>query len=306
MTNSVAPAERRPASRLQRQEWKDGWIFAAPFVIGTLVFWVGPMFYSLFLVTQDWNLLNPPTFVGLSNIIQLLNDPLVGVSLTATAYYTFLGVPLQLIVAFLLALALNQKIRGLSIYRVVFYLPSITPAVASAVVWVQIFNPEFGVFNRILQIFGARPVQWLFDPTLAKPAFIIMSLWAVGPQMIIFLAGLQSVPPELSEAAQIDGATTWQRFRHITIPLTSPVIFFNLVIGVIGSFQVFTSSYVMTRGGPQNSTLFMVLYVYLNGFQYFKMGYAATLAWLLFWIIMLFTLVQFRFASNWVYYESRR
>jgi multiple sugar transport system permease protein len=306
LPRAVVTRSRRRATGLQRQEWRDGWLFASPFVIGVLVFWAGPMVYSLFLVTQDWNLLNPPTFAGLRNILALFDDPLVGTSLYNTAFYTFIGVPLQLIVAFSLALALNQGIRGLSVYRVIFYLPAITPAVASAVVWVQIFNPEFGVTNHVMRFFGMRPVQWLFEPALAKPAFIIMSIWAIGPMMIIFLAGLQNVPKELIEAAAIDGAGMWQRFRHITVPLMSPILFFNLVIGIIGSFQVFTSAYVMTRGGPQNATLFMVLYIYLSGFQLFKMGYATTLAWLLFWIIMFFTFLQFRFANRWVYYEGKK
>ncbi|MBI2938901.1 MAG: sugar ABC transporter permease [Chloroflexi bacterium] len=264
------------------------------------------MLYSLFLVTQNWNMLNPPRFIGLDNVTSILDDPLVGTSLVNTAYYTFIGVPLHLLLAFTLAMGLNQSIRGLSLYRVVFYLPSITPAVASAVVWMQILNDEFGVLNNVIKTFGGKAMPWLFDANLAKPAFIFMSLWNVGPMMIIFLAGLQNVPRELMEAAQIDGAGAWQRFRYITVPIVSPVIFFNLVIGIIGSFQVFTSAYVMTRGGPENATLFMVLYVYNNGFQLFKMGYAATLAWLLFWIIMFFTFIQFRFASRWVYYESKR
>lgn len=305
MGKLAANPPRRHTSDLLRQEWRDGWLLASPFILGALVFWVGPMLYSLFLVTQDWNLLNPPTFSGLSNIQQVLADPLVGISLFDTAYFTFIGVPLQLLVAFALAVALNQHIRGRSVYRVVFYLPAITPVVASAVVWTQLFNPEFGVFNRVLQLFGARPVQWLFDPVLARPAFIIMSLWAVGPQMVIFLAGLQSVPQELIEAAQIDGANAWHRFLHVTIPLISPVLFFNLVIGLIGSFQLFASAYVLTHGGPQNATLFMVLYIYLNAFTLFKMGYASTLAWVLFCIIMLFTFIQFRLGKAWVYYETK-
>lgn len=290
---------------MQRAEWRDGWLFATPFLIGFVVFWVGPMLYSLFLVTQDWDMLSTPQFVGLQNITNALKDPLVSKSLYNTAYYTFIGVPLQLMIALLLALALNQRIRGQAIYRTVFYLPAITPAVAFAVVWMQIFNTDFGVFNNILRALGLPGLNWLYNPNIAKPAFILMSMWTIGPQMVIFLAGLQGVPAELLEAAEIDGANSWQRFWGVVIPMLSPVIFFNLIIGIIGSFQVFNSAFIMTNGGPQNATLFVVLYVYLNGFRFFKMGYAATLAWMLFWIIMIFTAIQFFAGNRWVYYEGK-
>ena len=303
---AVATATRkRRASGVQRAEWRDGWLFALPFILGVLVFWLGPMLYSLFLVTQDWDMLQAPKFVGLGNIKAILGDPLVLKSLLNTAYYTFIGVPIQLLTALVLAVALNVNLRGRSWYRTIFYLPAITPAIASAVVWNQIFNTDFGVLNTVLRAVGIPGVKWLFDPVAAKPAFILMSLWAIGPQMVIFLAGLQNIPMELLEAAEMDGASPWQRFRSISMPILSPVVFFNLVIGIVGSFQVFTNAFVMTNGGPQNSTLFMVLYIYLNGFRLFKMGYAATLAWMLFWIIMIFTFIQFKVSGKWVYYEGK-
>jgi multiple sugar transport system permease protein len=295
---------KRRLSGVRLAEWRDGLLFASPFLIGVLVFWVGPMAYSLFLVTQKWNMLTPPEFVGLDNIKRLLDDPLVIKSLGNSAFYTFLGVPLQLFVALLLAVALNQKLLGRAAFRTIFYLPAITPSVASAVVWRQIFNTDFGVLNNILRYFGLGPVSWLFDPQIVKPAFILMSLWGVGPQMVIFLAGLQSIPVELMEAAEIDGATAWKRFWLVSMPLLSPVIFFNLVVGIIGSFQVFDAAFIMTDGGPQNATLFMVLLLYVTGFRDFRMGYAATMAWLLFWIITIFTFIQFRISSRWVYYEG--
>jgi len=294
---------KRLPSGVRLKEWRDGWLFASPFVLGVLVFHLGPMLYSLFLVSQDWDLLHAPEFVGLGNFLAILKDPLSGTSLWNSAFFTFLSVPLGLILAFAVALALNQNLAGRSAYRTVFYLPSITPAVASAVVWTQIFNPEFGVLNDILGKFGVAPLRWLLDPALAKPAFIFMSLWSIGPQMIIFLAGLQNVSPELLEAAWVDGAGSWARFRHVTIPMVSPTIFFNLIMGIIGSFQVFTASFIMTRGGPQNATLFIVLYIYEKGFHWFQMGYAATLSWVLFAIIMVFTLIQLRMGRRWVYYE---
>lgn len=302
---TAQPQKRKRPSGVQLAEWRDGWLFATPFLLGIVIFWLGPMLYSLFLVTQDWDMLGSPQFVGLANITNVLADPLVEKSLYNTAYYTFIGVPVQLIIALLLAVALNQNLRGQSIYRTIFYLPAITPAVAFAVVWMQIFNADFGVLNNILRAFGIPGVKWLFDPNIAKPAFILMSLWTVGPQMVIFLAGLQSVPVELLEAAEIDGASSWQRFWGVVMPMLSPVVFFNLIIGIIGSFQIFTNAFIMTNGGPQNATLFVVLYIYLNGFRFFKMGYAATLAWTLFWIIMFFSFLQFTIANRWVYYEGK-
>jgi multiple sugar transport system permease protein len=296
---------RKHLSGVQRAEWRDGILFALPFILGVLIFWAGPMFYSLFLVSQDWDMLQAPKFIGLGNLKAIFGDPLVLKTLFNTAYYTFIGVPIQLLIALVLAVALNVNMRGRSWYRTIFYLPAITPVIASAVVWNQIFNADFGVLNNLLRIVGIHGIKWLFDPPYAKPAFILMSLWAIGPQMVIFLAGLQNIPAELLEAAEMDGASSWQRFWSISLPILSPVLFFNLVIGIVGSFQVFTNAFVMTNGGPQNATLFMVLYIYLNGFHLFKMGYAATLSWLLFWIIMIFTWIQFKVSGRWVYYEGK-
>jgi len=303
MAKSTRTRQRMTAA--QRRELRDGLLFTSPFIFGVLALWIGPMIYSLYLLVHKWNMLAPPKFIGLGHFERMLEDPLVGTALYNTAYYTFIGVPLQLLVAFVLAVMLNQDLRGRGIYRTIYYLPSITPAVAFAVVWVQILNPEFGVLNEVLSWVGIGPINWLFDPAWAKPAFIIMTLWLTGFQMIIFLAGLQGVPKELQEAAEIDGANTWRRFFNVTIPIISPIIFFNMIIGIIGSFQVFTSAFIMTDGSPQNSTLFMVLYLYRNAFELFKMGYAAALAWLLFVIIMIFTAIQFFFANQWVYYEGK-
>lgn len=305
----LRPARRPSAprrSQLLFREAMEGRLFALPFVLGFLFWWAYPMGYSIYLVFQDWDLLGEPQFVGLKNVVRLFTDPKVTLSLYNTAFYTFLGVPLHLIIALLLALALNVPLRGIAVYRTIFYLPSVTPAVASAVVWLQIFHPEFGLLNAFLGLFGIPPIKWLFEPTIAKPAFIFMSTWSIGPQIVIFLAGLQSIPQSLYEAAQIDGANRWQRFLFITLPMLSPIIFFNLVIGIIGSFQVFTSAFIMTGGGPQDATLFTVLYLYRNGFEYFRMGYASTIAWMLFWIIVFFTIVQFILARRWVYYEGAR
>lgn len=297
-----APRARRRLTRTQRRDIMLGLLFVSPFLIGVLLFWVGPMLYSIFLTTQKWNMIAPPRFVGLRNVTKMLEDPLVRTALINTAYYTFIAVPIQLTVAFTLALILNRGIQGRAIYRTLYYLPSLTPAVATAVVWLQILSMN-GLLNQFIANFGLGPINWLFDPAATKPAFILMSLWSIGPQMIIFLAGLQNVPEALMEAAEIDGAGPWLRFRKITLPIMSPVIFFNLVVGIIGSFQIFTGAFIMTNGGPQNATLFMVLYIYRQGFMYFDMGYAALLSWLLFCVIMIFTIIQFRLSNRWVYYE---
>ncbi len=292
-----------PSAVYRRRAW-EGRLFALPFLLGFLAFWLYPLAYSVYLAFQEWDLLSAPRFVGAENFAQLLTDESIRISIYNTSYYTFLGVPLQLALALGLALLLNVKIRGQAIYRLLFYLPAMTPIVASAVVWMQILHPEFGILNSFLRGMGLEPVNWLFEPRAAKPAFILMTLWAVGPQMVIFLAGLQGVPESLYEAASIDGANRRQRFARITLPMISSITFFNLVVGIIASFQVFTTSFIMTNGGPQNATLFLVLYLYRNGFQYFKMGYASAIAWMLFVMIAAFTVLQFRLARRWVHEEG--
>ncbi|MBI2941729.1 MAG: sugar ABC transporter permease [Chloroflexi bacterium] len=301
----MSSARKQGRARFAVQEERDGWLFAAPFVVGALAFVVFPLAYSVALVFLEWDLVRPPAFVGLANIRKLFQDPMVGTSLYNTAYYTFLGVPLHLLVALTLALALNARARGVSAYRTAFYLPSITPSVASAVIWLQILHPEFGMLNDAFEKLGISPQRWLFEPSLTKPAFILMSLWSIGPQMVIFLAGLQAVPEVLYEAAHADGASAWQRFRHVTLPLLTPTIFFNIVVGIIASFQVFTTSFMMTGGGPQNATLFMVLQIYYVAFSYSRFGYASAIAWILFLIVAGFTVLQFYIGRRWVYYETQ-
>ncbi|MBI2939369.1 MAG: sugar ABC transporter permease [Chloroflexi bacterium] len=276
----------------------------APWLLGFFAWTLGPMVFSAGLVFTEWELLTPIRWIGTANFTALAGDGLFARSLYNTAYFTFLAVPLQLTVALLAAMVLNLPIRGVGFYRAVFYVPSITPQVASVILWVWIFNPEYGLANAVVQAVGLPRQLWMLDPELVKPVFIFMSLWGVGNQMVIFLAGLQGVPESLIEAAQLDGASAWQRVRHITLPMISPVIFFNLIIGIIGSFQVFTTAFLATGGGPNYASLFYVLYLYQSAFQFLRMGYASALAWILFAIIMAFTLLQFRFADRWVYYEG--
>ena len=221
-----------------------------------------------------------------------------------TAYYVFLGVPSGLVLALALAILLNQQVKGLPFYRTVFYLPAVTSGVASAILWLGLFDARFGIINTLLRQVGIDGPRWLGSTTWSKPALVIMRLWYVGNSVVIFLAGLQGVPQHLYEAAEVDGGSFLAKTWHITVPMMTPTIFFNLVMGIIGSFQVFTSSYVMTGGGPANSTLFYVLYLYRNAFVYFQMGYASALAWLFFLVILAFTAVQLVGSRYWVYYEE--
>lgn len=289
-----------------RRESLDGYLFISPWLIGFVTLVAGPMLGSLLLTFMRWDLVSPPKWVGLTNYEQLITDPLVRISLGNTAFYTFIGVPLNLTVALAAAMLLNGPVRFRSLFRTAFYLPAVIPAIANVVLWFWILNPQVGLANQLLRLFGLPPSQWIYSPATAKPSLILMQLWATGNTMVIFLAGLQGIPQTLYEAALIDGAGWWQRFRKITIPMLSPVILFNLVLGIVASFQVFSNAYLLTNGGPANATLFTVLYIYRLGFERFQMGYASAVAWLLFAIILIFSLLQLRLSEAWVHYEGGR
>jgi multiple sugar transport system permease protein len=281
-----------------------GYLFISPFILGFLLWFLLPASVAVWLTFQRWNLISPPEFVGFENIVHLWNDKLFWQSLKVTVNFTLVAVPLGLVLGFMLALLMNTKVRGISFFRTAYYLPSIVPAVASAVLWAWILNTEFGLLNAMLNYFHLPKVAWLQNPTWALPALILMSLWALGGSMVIYLAGLQGIPESFYEAAKIDGASRGSQLRYITIPLMGPIIFFNLIIGIIASFQVFTAGFLITDGAPQNSTLFYVLYLYRTGFRYLDMGYAAALAWVLFIIILVLTLLIFRYVGRGVHYED--
>ena len=281
-----------------------GYLFMSPFILGFLLWFVVPALTAAWLTFFDWNMIQDPVYVGLDNFRRIFRDRLLIQSLKVTSYYTLVSVPVSLVGSFLIALLLNTKVPGMSVFRTIYYLPTIVPAVANAVLWNFVFNTEFGLVNALLRALGLPKITWLQDPDWAMPALIIMSLWGLGYSVVIYLAGLQGIPEELYEAAEIDGAGRWAKLRHVTIPLISPVTFFNLIMGIIGSFQVFVASYLITDGGPQNATLFYVLYTYRTGIQYLNMGYAAVLAWILFFIIMGLTLLVFRYVGRLVYYEA--
>lgn len=284
----------------------EGWLFALPWVTGLLVFFLGPMLASVYFSFTRYNGVQPPVWVGLDNYVELLaRDPLTWHSLLITTVYACISVPLNLLVGLGVAIMLNQNVRGLAAWRAIFYLPSVISGVAVALLWQWMFNTRFGVINFLLKLwFGVDGPDWLGDATAVMPAFVLMSLWSVGGSMLINLAALQGVPTALYEAAKIDGARTWQLFRHITVPMISPVIFFNLILGIIQALQSFTNFYILTDGGPNNATLTFMLYLYRRAFQFLQMGYGSAMAWLLFLYLAILTALVFRSARGWVHYEA--
>ncbi|MGH2560590.1 MAG: carbohydrate ABC transporter permease [Thermomicrobiales bacterium] len=281
-----------------------GILLALPAVLGFLIFTISPMVASFGISFTDWNIAGDAEFIGVDNYREAFTeDPLFRKSLRATASFALGAVPLTLLVAFIAALLLNQNIRGRSILRTIFYLPVLVPAVANTVLWLWLFNPEFGLFNAALERIGLNGSQWIYAEDTAVPSLILMSAWGFGNAAVIFLAGLQGVPGHLYDAVAVDGGGLWHRLRDVTLPMMTPTIFFNLVLGLIGAFQAFTEPYLMTSGGPNNATLFYVYYLYRTAFTESRMGYACTLAWLLFVVILSVTIVVFRSARHWVYYE---
>jgi multiple sugar transport system permease protein len=300
-----APTPRAASRRLGRREAIEGALMAAPWMLGFLLFTAGPMLASVYLGLTRWDIITRPVFVGLQNYTTIFSDDaLFRKSLGVTVTYTALSVPLHIVCGFALAALLNARAPGSNVFRAIYYLPSILPLVASAVLWSWILNPEFGLLNFALAQVGIKGPGWLTSETWALPAIVVMNLQFVGITMVIMLAGLQRVPPELYEAAQLDGASRWQQLRHITLPMLSAVIFFAVIINVNNSFQTFTQAYVLTNGGPSNATLFYMLYLYNQAFRNFRMGYASALAMILFAIMVCFTLVQFRLSRLWVYSEE--
>lgn len=270
-----------------------GWMMALPWIIGFVVFTAGPMIASLVLAGTSWDLISPPEWVGAANIKKMFwEDELPLHALRITITYSLMALPLHLFFGVSLAMLLNTKIRGLAVLRTIYYLPAILAGVAVALLWRWIFSPEFGLLNLALSWVGIQGPAWLADRTWVLPSFVVMSLWSVGGSMVIYLAGLQGIPTDLYEAAEIDGANWFQRIRNVTLPMLSPVIFFQLVMGIIHAMQIFTQAFIMTDGGPANASLFYMLYLYRQAFQFFNMGYASALAWVLFLCILLLTLLN--------------
>lgn len=307
---STAPSRMVPPkgrTLMKRLEERAAWSFLLPWFLGMLVITIGPMIASLYFSFTDYNLLRAPQWVGLDNYEQMFNDPRLHKSLGVTFVYVLIGVPSLLVVALSLAMVLNKGIRGLAFYRSVFYLPSLLGgSVAVGVLWRQVFGSG-GLVNQFLALFGIQGPGWISNPDTALSSLIMLHVWSFGSSMVIFLAGLRQIPEDLYEAASLDGAGRWRQFISVTLPLLTPILFFNLILQIINSFQTFTQAFVVSggTGGPADSTLFYSLYLYEQGFGRLNMGYASAMAWLLMAIIGIFTAINFYFSKRWVYYSDR-
>jgi multiple sugar transport system permease protein len=301
------PEEKRAQRREAGRDNKAGYLFLLPWLIGLVVITIGPMLASLYLSFTRYSLIQAPEWIGLDNYLRMLTDARLHKSLQVTFTYVIVGVPLQLIVALAIAILLNEGMKGLPFYRSVFYLPSMLGAsVAIAVLWRQMFGVD-GLVNQVLRAVGIdSQIGWISDPNYALSSLILLHIWTFGSPMVIFLAGLRQIPGMYYEAASVDGASRWTKFTKITLPLLSPIIFFNLVLQIIGAFQSFTQAFVVSNGtgGPSDSTLFYSLYLYQRGFGQFQMGYAAAMAWLLVVIIGVFTAINFFLSKYWVFYDD--
>jgi multiple sugar transport system permease protein len=294
---------------LQRQEMRAALAFISPWIIGFVLFTAGPMIFSLGLSFTNYDVLNPPKFIGFNNYQQLLTDPKLRLSLGNSFLYAILHVPLATIVALALALLLNRIGKAAGFFRTVFYLPSVTPAVAIGTLWLWLLNPRIGLVNKGLSILGIAGPGWTTDPNWIKPGIVLMSLWSVGTTVILYLAALRNVPNELYEAARIDGANAWQQLLRITIPMISGTIFFTLIVNTIASLQIFTEVYTMffgnmNSGAASSAGLFYNIYLFQQAFKFLHMGYASAMAWVLFIIILILTVIQLRVSKRWVYYEG--
>jgi multiple sugar transport system permease protein len=296
----------RNLSKLARREAFEGYLFILPWAIGFLVFRLGPMLYSLYLSLNRYRGTGDIKWVGLQNYVYMFTqDPRFRDSLRATTIYVLAFLPLSLIIGLAIALLMNQKVPGILGFRTIYYLPSVLSGVAVAIVWSFVFHKQYGVLNAILSVVGIPAIGWLVDPQYVMIAFVIMSLWGVGGSMIVYLSGLQSIPTELYEASSIDGANAIQRFFKITIPMLTPTIFFNLVTGLIGAFQIFANAYIMTGGGPQYRTYFFGLNIYFTAFSSLRFGMASATAWILFVIIIVLTIFIQTTSRRWVYYAGK-
>lgn len=300
----ASPKIVNKVSHLQKRRDIAGYLFIAPALIGFLLFCIVPILYSLFISFHKWNMATDPVYIGLGNYQELLHDDLAWKSMRVTLYYMILNVPLSNVIALAMALLMNANVKGRSVFRTIFYIPSIVPAVAAAALWTFIYNPFNGVLNTLVSLVGLPKQQWIYSAKQVIPCMAFMSAWSSGSTAVIYLAGLQGIPSHLYEPAELDGATWWQKLFYITLPMLSPVIFYNVVMGMIGSMQTFTQGYIMTEGGPNNASMFFVLLLYNRAFEYTKMGMACAMAWVLFVIIGILTAVNFYVSNKWVYYEG--
>lgn len=312
-STTAAQTERglRFFQRLSFEETLFGWLFIVPAVLGLLFFRLGPVFASFYLSFTKYEIITAPQWIGFANYTKLIKDALWLRSIEVTLWYVILFVPLSLTFAYAVALLMSRNVRGITTYRTLWYLPSVVPVVASATIWRWGLNPEFGPINYPLKVLGLPAPRWLTDPDWIVPSIVFIGLWGLGNSVLIFLASIVSVPRTFYEAAEVDGANGFARFRHVTLPLTSSIIFYQLIVTVINSFQVFGVAYVLfvsnpsaSSAGPNNAALFYVLYMFRNAFGYFRNGYASAMAWILFLVVMLLTIILFYSQRRWVYYET--
>lgn len=298
---------RRKMGAMERREAIAFYLFASPWILGFLIWTIGPMVASLYLSFTNYDLFTAPHWVGLQNYVELLtNDGEFRSAMLNTFYFVLIGLPLNLILALATALLLNEKLRGVTFFRALYYIPTLVPAVASGVLWITLFDPQFGILDAVLRIFHLPSIDWLTDPNWIKPAILITLLWGVGGGMIIYLAGLQNIPEHLYESAKIDGAGIVARFRYVTLPLLTPTILFEVIIGLIGFFQIFDQIYVLTYNQPGESSITFMYYLFQTAFgsESNQMGYASAQAWIFFVIVMLSTLAIFKTSARWVFYEA--
>jgi multiple sugar transport system permease protein len=304
----MATAQLRTKTRMTHSERRrliQGLLFISPWLIGFLLFTIYPLASSLYYSFTRYDLLRDPVFIGMKNYISLFTtDSMFWVVMYNTMFYVLLAAPAGVASAFLMAALLNTKLVGRPFFRAIFFFPAIVPTIVTAVVWQFLLNVQFGLFNSVLQSLQLPTVPFLSNPAYAKPSLVMIYIWAQGNAIVIFLAALQDVPRQLYEAAEVDGARAWHKFRHITIPLTTPVILFNLIMGFIYAFQEFTLPWLLTGGGPANATEFYTIYLYRNAFQFLRMGKASALAWILFIIIVVFTAILFKTSARWVFYNT--
>ena len=296
--------QRMRLTKLERAERRGFFIFISPWLLGFVFLMLVPMAVSAYISLTKWNLLKPPVFIGLENFRTIFKDPLFYKSLRITFTYALFAVPLNIVVSVLLAMLLNKKMAGMNLFRTIFYLPAIVSGVVVALVWMWMFQPEFGILNHLLSLIGIQGPKWIYDENWAMPSLILMSLWNVGANIVLYLAALQGVPTEQYEAAGIDGATWRKKLWHITLPGISPTLLFTTLTGIIGAMQTFTQSYVMTQGGPNEATTFYAFYIYNNAFVYRKMGEASAQGWIMFAIISLITLLVLKTSAGRVYYDG--
>lgn len=295
------------ASRLHHNRWPVGLAFCMPLIVGLCCLMIYPVCASFYFSLTDYPIFDPPKWVGLGNYAELVRDPRFWLSVWNTTYFAFFAVPLGMTVGLGLALLLNLKVKGLAFYRTMFFLPSIVPLIATCVLWFQILNPQYGLLNGFLRFIGMPEAWipgWLVDERWSKPGLVLMSVWGCGGGMVLYLAALQDVPQELHDSAAIDGANAWHRFRHVTLPMISPILLFTLVMGLIGTMQYFAQAYVMTSGGPWDSTLFYALNLFNTAFTEYRLGYASAMAWIMFAIILTVTLIMMKASNRFVYYHS--